>query len=52
MEKESVEQTYINVLGQQLVCYTVLVDDVVIHSGTRGRGAEQEAQDSVAKEGN
>jgi hypothetical protein len=37
----------VDVLGEQLVADAVLVDHVVVHAGAGGRGAEQEAEESI-----
>lgn len=37
----------VNVLGEQLVADAVLVDNIVVHAGAGGRGAEEETKESV-----
>ena len=39
--------TYVNVLVQQLVRDLVLINDIVVQTGTRGRCAEEEPEKTV-----
>jgi hypothetical protein len=39
--------TYVDVFGQELVGNAVLVDDIIVHAGSRGRRTEEETEESV-----
>ncbi|KAH9862349.1 hypothetical protein IAQ61_010553 [Plenodomus lingam] len=45
LEKE--EETYIDILGQELIRDTVLVYNVVVHARTRSRRAEEETKEAA-----
>jgi len=40
-------QTYVDILGQKLVRYAVLVDDIVVHAGAGSRRSGEETKQSV-----
>lgn len=47
-----VNVTYVDVLGQQFVGHSVLVEDVVVCAGAGECGAEKEAEHSVPRDNN
>jgi hypothetical protein len=42
-------QTYVDILGQELVRYAVFVDDIVVHAGAGSRRSGEETEQSVQK---